>query len=72
MPTLLLLYRYQHTALQAAVEYGHEPIVRLLLEFGADVNRRHPFYPIHCAVFCGESIVRLLLEYHADVNALTG
>ena len=77
MSALLFLCRYQETALQVAVQHGREPIVRLLLEFAADVNLFlsdcNCCYPIHHAVLCGqESIVRLLLENRADVNALGG
>ena len=70
--TLLLLCRFQQTVLEAAIQYNHEPIVRLLLEFGADANHKGPgCLPIHHAALGGqEAIVRLLLEYNADVNPL--
>ncbi|KAM7182918.1 Ankyrin repeat-containing domain protein [Rhypophila sp. PSN 637] len=69
-------------ALQAASERGHEAIVRLLLEKGADVNEKGAdvnaqgsFYgnALQAASKRGhEVIVRLLLEKGADVNAQGG
>ncbi|THU90826.1 hypothetical protein K435DRAFT_248533, partial [Dendrothele bispora CBS 962.96] len=58
-------------ALQAASSQGHESVVRLLLERGADVNVQGGKYgyALQAASSQGhESIVKLLLERGADVN----
>ncbi len=63
-----------HTGLRAALHFGvhHEPVVRLLLERGANPNIRDEgdhAYPIHFAAERGElGIVRLLVEHGADPN----
>ncbi|KAI9855850.1 MAG: hypothetical protein M1813_009369 [Trichoglossum hirsutum] len=73
------------TALQLAVENGHEAVVRLLLKNGADVNGEEEEVEVkdefkrttvrrrtalHLATKSGyEAVVRLLLENGADVNA---
>ena len=61
-----------HTGLRTALHFGvaHEPVVRLLLERGADANVRDEgdnAYPLH---FAAENqdlpVIRLLLEHGAD------
>lgn len=66
-------------ALHAAATGSRLELVRLLLEAGADVNRRDPDTgraPLHAAVAAGPDgdaaeIVRVLLAAGADVNATT-
>ena len=68
-----------HTGLRTALHFGvaHEPVVKLLLERGANPNIRdegdHAF-PIHFAAERGDiAIVRLLIEHGADaIGAGTG
>jgi hypothetical protein len=62
-------------ALQAASFYGHEEIVKLLLEKGAEVNAQGGKYgsALQAASYYGhEEIVKLLLEKGAEVNAQGG
>ncbi|CUS15252.1 unnamed protein product, partial [Tuber aestivum] len=62
-------------ALQAAVFWGNESVVRLLLEHGAEVNAEGGLYgnALQAAAIQGnESIARLLLERGAEVNAKGG
>ena len=62
-------------ALQAASSSGHENIVRLLLEKGADVNLQGGFYgsALQAASFHGhKNFVRLLLEKGAETNMQGG
>ncbi|KAL9609925.1 MAG: hypothetical protein Q9167_005343 [Letrouitia subvulpina] len=66
---------YYGNALQVASYEGHESIVRLLLEKGADINAQCGRYgtALQAASASGhESIVRLLLEKGADINAQCG
>jgi len=66
---------YGSAALQRAACQGHEGIVKLLLENGADVNAQGGFYgsTLQGAACQGhEGIVKLLLENGADVNAQGG
>jgi ankyrin repeat protein len=66
-------------ALHAAAEGAWLGLVRMLLDAGADVNRRDPDTgrtPLHVAVAAGPErdapeIVRVLLDAGADVNATT-
>lgn len=61
------------SALQAVAAIGNEPMVRLLLDHGADVNAKGGIYSgaIHAAAYKDqETVVRLLLDYGADINAL--
>jgi ankyrin len=66
-------------ALHAAAGGARLELVRLLLEAGADVNRRDPQTgrtPLHAAVGSGPDgarmeIITLLLDAGADVNATT-
>ena len=60
--------------LHLAVTNGHEAAAALLVERGADVNRKNfPWQntPLHIAAFRGNAnIVQLLLKNGADVNAV--
>jgi ankyrin repeat protein len=66
-------------ALHAAASVGHLDLVRMLLDAGADVDRRDPDTgrtPLHAAVTAGPGrdspeIVRVLLAAGADVDATT-
>ena len=52
-----------------AVYKGHAPVVRILLEAGADVHDER--MPLHVAAEYGyETIIRSLIEFGADVNRL--
>ena len=69
------LRRRCRTVLQAAVDMGHENIVRLLLDRGAAVNDGRGLYhsPLQGASYLGsESIVRLLLSHYSEVNNYGG
>ena len=55
------------TPLTAAALYGHTDVARLLLDYGADPNKRG--YRGQTALFCWKpDVVCLLLERGADVN----
>lgn len=63
------------TALQVACTNGHEKIVYLLLEAGANVNTREGYFgsALQAASFGGcEGVVQMLLNAGADVNAQGG
>lgn len=63
------------TPLMRAAARGHEPVVRALLDAGADAcaRRADGFTPLILAVFFGhEPVVRLLVERGADASARTG
>jgi len=62
----------ESTALHLAASRGHEAVVRLLLEHGADflAKRNDGVTPLHLAASFGRAaIVRLLVENGADVSA---
>jgi Ankyrin repeats (3 copies)/Ankyrin repeats (many copies) len=63
------------TALFWASEYGHEKVVQILLERGADINARGRGYSnaLYTASEGGhEKVVQMLLERGADVNTQGG
>ncbi len=63
------------TALHAASFGGHEKIVQMLLEKGADVNVQGGHYgnALQAASYRGQNqVVQILLHYGADVNAQGG
>ncbi|KAJ7278295.1 ankyrin repeat domain-containing protein [Mycena rebaudengoi] len=63
------------TALQAASYRGHEAVVQLLLNRGADLNAQGGYYghALQAASYEGhEAVVQLLLNRGADVNAQGG
>ncbi len=64
--------RLQAPALQAAASHGHIDVMRLLVERGADVNRRGPEgdTALHAAASFGTiEAARWLLDHGADVDA---
>ena len=65
--------KYGRTPLWWAAEKGHEAVVKLLLEKGADVESRYAEYdrtPLSRAAENGhEAVVKLLLEKGADVES---
>ena len=70
-----MLFRSYGNALQAASERGHEAIVKLLIEKGADVNAWGGRYEnaLQAALdACHEATAKLLIEKGADVNAHGG
>ena len=63
------------TPLGMATHFGHEDIVRFLLEKGADPNAHsqngYHVYPLHAAVGSGfDGIAKMLIEAGAEVNVL--
>ena len=65
----------RHRALALASQFGHAPIVRLLLDAGEDPSRYNPagFHahstPLHQAAFAGHmDVVRLLVEHGARLD----
>ncbi|KAL9040923.1 MAG: hypothetical protein Q9214_004294, partial [Letrouitia sp. 1 TL-2023] len=63
------------TVLQAASCGGHQDIVQVLLDKGADVNAQGRYYgnALHAASYEGyRDIIRILLDKGADVNAKGG
>jgi hypothetical protein len=66
--------RHGMTALMKAAFFGHEPIVRVLLEHGADPNltRNDRFTALALAAFFGHGeTVKTLIEYGARTEAVT-
>jgi ankyrin repeat protein len=67
--------RFHSNALPAASAHGHDGVVRLLLDAGADPHAGGGFYwhALHAASAPGHtSVARLLLERGADANAVGG
>ena len=61
--------------LQAAANHGEDEIIKLLLEWGADVNAQGGYYgnALQAAAYSGnKEAVELLLERGADINAQGG
>ena len=56
--------------LRAAAVRGHQPIVRLLIEHGADLNKESPL--IEALRRGHKDVVKLLVEKGANVNAVQG
>lgn len=66
--------RHGMTALMKAAFFGHEPVVRVLLERGADPNliRNDRFTALALAAFFGHAeTVRTLIEFGAKTEAVT-
>lgn len=66
--------RHGMTALMKAAFFGHEPVVRVLLQHGADPNlmRNDRFTPLALAAFFGHAdTVKTLIEYGAKTEAVT-
>ncbi len=66
--------RYGMTALMKAAFFGHEPVVRVLLERGADPNliRSDRFTALALAAFFGHGeTVKTLIEFGARTEAVT-
>jgi ankyrin repeat protein len=66
--------RWSWNALHLASLHGHEAIVKMLLENGADVNAKggNDSALQMASSKCHEAIVKMLLEHGADVNAPRG
>ncbi|KAI1454806.1 ankyrin [Annulohypoxylon moriforme] len=65
--------RYGGTALHGAVYRLHTPIVKLLLEAGADVNKADflKVSPLHTAATLDDiELIQLLLRYSANIKAI--
>ncbi|KAK5098762.1 MAP kinase kinase kinase [Lithohypha guttulata] len=74
-PDLQLHVGYMGTAVHAAAYYGHDNIVRILLDAGANPANHNSFHgsALDLAAFRGrESIVRMLLAPGASVNSKGG
>lgn len=63
------------TPLHVTATWGHEDLVRLLIDRGADVNaqNRAGMTPLHCASMAGhEGVVRILVDRGANVHLIDG
>lgn len=67
-------YGTETTPLHIAAKWGHDEIVTVLLEVGADANRKDNHSPtgLHWACFCEAGMFQALLEIGADIEARTG
>ena len=68
----MLKIRIKKSVLHCAVDEGHEEVVKLLLECGANVNAQDKYGEtvLHCAVEKGHGkVIKLLLECGANVDA---
>jgi len=62
----------EETALYQAIIAGHEDIVKLLLDAGAETNGSSSCHPLHVACERGNTeIVTLLLQHGVNVNAVS-
>eukprot|EP00033_Pygsuia_biforma_P001155 GCRY01001312.1.p2 GENE.GCRY01001312.1~~GCRY01001312.1.p2 ORF type:complete len:178 (+),score=27.52 GCRY01001312.1:2679-3212(+) len=64
--------QFSRTALQGAAAFGHDPLVRLLLQWGAELEARdvRGCTALHWAAQCGHlPTATLLLEQAADIEA---
>lgn len=69
--TLAIQQAYGDTALHAAAQYGHEILIPMLLEAGAEIDSQdnNGRTPLHIACFSGEeAAVRALLKGNPDVK----
>ena len=66
--------KYDGTALMAASSSGHETVVRILLENGADISAQESGFTslIKASLRGHKKVTRLLLEKRANVNAICG
>lgn len=64
--------QYECTPLYYAIQCNHPEMVKLLLDYGADVNSKNSYYGstmLHYALHYNyPEIVKLLLDYGADIN----
>ncbi|KAK8252580.1 ankyrin repeat-containing domain protein [Phyllosticta capitalensis] len=65
-------YRYDCTALSAAVSHGHVQVARMLLEAGANVNYHDKYYSVlRDAAATSEDMLRTIMEFRPDLTVET-